>query len=601
MSAGVPFDRAKPSPLAILRDLRSLAGEAVVGDGLTDVQRRMYQPGDLERRLIDAVTGDHAPDLVVIAGSAGGGKSAIIQHVLDAAGGSFGEYIADATHSEAPNESQIDRLAKFFAPFADGSERPGGPTRLIAMNTGMVLQFFKGIPEKNDQQSFRALEQYMKARLRVPLAHGEEYPPWMAAAVLVLNLDHRPTAGEPGDIFDLILQRLEPTSEAGVLNGSNRCETCQIISWCFPRANAEVISRLPARAVLNKAAGDVALHRGRNLPPRALWDFAARLALGGLNLDHKDPCDQIAEIAGSADVEALLRGLATGSALDETSGLAPEFVAVEPTFQPSGAYHDIVASASLDVDADAAVMSDCLVGEAGVPAAVEAAAAAIAEGRVAVQGRQLARIVWLGGTVGAGGAVPELFAKALVAQRHLDRDKPVPEESVGAVEYVARGLASGFGVTSRHETFFPTDDGGSPTRRTDVYVKADLMRNRMLWLSEEGDPVVAANPNGAAVVGYRPLTLAMRLAIGSDQRNQELTQSFDVNLPLWQLLGRAIEGTVPSSVDKERFLGLRRAMEAVGQLAGRDKQLPFLVHQRSNGKRFRLASGPTGLLRVSED
>src|SRR5690606_9254826 len=123
MTTTDPFDRSLPSPLARLRDLRARAGEAVVGDDFSAMQRRMYQPGDLERRLLGAAAGQARPDLVVIAGSAGGGKSAIIRYLLDKAPGDFGDCIADATHAEAPDQDQVDRLARFFAPFADGMPR----------------------------------------------------------------------------------------------------------------------------------------------------------------------------------------------------------------------------------------------------------------------------------------------------------------------------------------------------------------------------------------------------------------------------------------------------------------------------------------------
>lgn len=600
MTTSEPFDRRLPSPLARLRDLLAPAGEAVVGDELSPTQQRMYHPGELERRLLETVKGDHAPDMVVIAGSAGGGKSAIIRYVLDEAGDSFGRCIADATHAEAPNVEQVDRLADFFSPFSDGNERPGGPTRLIAMNTGMVLKFFKDVSAAGRVDRFTFLEQYMKERLRVPQSSQIAYPPWLTDAVLILNLDNRATAGEEGDIFDLVLQRLDPDRVDGVLEGSQRCGTCKVIDWCYPRANAQIISSLPARQVLNRAAADVALRRGRNLAPRALWDLAAQFALGGLNANRDDPCDAIADIAEHSDADEVVRGLATGMALDTGTGLAADFVATDPSLAPSSDVHDLVAAAGLDRQEDASVVRNSLADEPGSRPAVEKAAAAIREGRATIDGRQLARAAWLGGLVKPRTHIPEPFVGALGAQRVRSRGEQVPQELIDAVEYVADGLANGFGVVSGPETYYPTDDGGGLMRKTDVFVRADLVQDQMLWVPDDGDPIVAANPLGADVVGYRPLTIAMQLSLQHVDSSAAI-QSFDISLPLWDLLGRAAAGTIPSSVDKERFLGLRRAMESVGRLAGQNRQLPLLVRRRGSGRKFRIAPyGPGGTLRTNE-
>jgi hypothetical protein len=600
-----PFDRSLPSPLARLRDLRAPAGEAVVGEQLSAAQRRMYQPGDLERRLLEAVAGDDAPDLVVIAGSAGGGKSAIIRHVLAEAQARFGDYIADATHAEAPNQEQVDRLAAFFSPFADGSDRPGGPTRLIAMNTGMALKFFRDVSDPGRPQRFTFLEQYMKERLHVPLSRRVGYPDWLSEAILILNLDHRPTAGQAGDIFDLVLKRLDPDRSDGVLQGSPRCATCKVVAWCYPRANAQIISSDTARSALNHAAGDVALRRGRNLAPRSLWDLAAQLALGGLDTDRDDPCDAIAEIAEASDVQSVVDGLATGVALDNGTGLAAELVGADPSLAPSSDVHNLVAAAGLDPDADASVFRNNLAGDSGSRPAVEACAAAIRDGRAAVSGRHLARAAWLGGKIPARAQIPDAFDAALRAQRDLAAGGEVPQDLLDAIEYVAEGLAVGFGVVSGPETFFPTDDGGgSAQRKTDVYVRADLVQDGMLWVADTGDPVVAANPRGAEVVGYRPLSVALRLAVRLRRGigGTGTAEPLEVSLALWDLLGRAGAGTVPSSLDKERFLGLRRAMESVGRLASEDRSLPLLVRRRGSGRKFRVAPyGPGGrTLRANE-
>src|SRR5690606_25543682 len=121
---------------------------AVVRDDRpSDVQQLMAPAGSLDEALWEALGGADAPKLLVLTGSAGTGKSATINHLLqrerETSAGRVGVHLADATHADAPDQGQAQRLAEFFAPFADDAPTTvTEPCRLVAMNTGMALRFF---------------------------------------------------------------------------------------------------------------------------------------------------------------------------------------------------------------------------------------------------------------------------------------------------------------------------------------------------------------------------------------------------------------------------------------------------------------------------
>jgi hypothetical protein len=362
----LPFDTSVPSPIGRLAQLRSGAGEAVVRDNQSSpVQHLMAPTGKLEEALWETLGGENPPRLLVLTGSAGSGKSATLNHLLQreqsTGAGRIGRHLADATHSDAPDQDQVDKLADFFEPFADDADEPVEPCRLIAMNTGMALRFFQDLKAKPAAPALTALEAVLLTRLGLPHSHSPSLAPsWLDEAVLVVNLDLRSTAGDPGALFDEILRRLDPANPEGVLEGAQRCITCQVQDWCWPMANAVALSSNTGRLALNAAVGEIAVTRGRHLSPRALWDTAAGLALGGLDLrivEGRDPCSAIAYAAEAGDEALLVQSLACNGSLgppviaspliaeDEASPIA-ELALRDPSYRPSLRAHKLIADAA---------------------------------------------------------------------------------------------------------------------------------------------------------------------------------------------------------------------------------------------------------------
>lgn len=607
MTATQPFDTNLESPIGRLGQLRAGASEAVVRDRApSGVQVLMARWGALEEAIWEALEPGANRRLLVLTGSAGSGKSATLNHLLqreaDTGAGRIGQHLADATHSDAPDRDQAEGLAEFFAPFADGSPEPNGPCRAIAMNTGMALRFFTDLPGLGVGPKLSHLEALLRGRLSLPAVAGAPTPPqWMQNGVLVVNLDHRTTAGAPGGLFEEILSRFDPSDPGGVLEGAARCSTCAVRDWCWPMANAAVIASEAGRRALNLAAGDVALARGRQLAPRALWDAAAELALGGLKLsDGRDPCFAIADAAAAGDESLLVHAMACNGALGPVlidhpmlassveGSLVGELASRDPSYDATLSAHKLIADAGLDADADANLLTRNLRGVLTEPhPAVARAARALELGRAApgdsdrVWGRVLARAAWLGGDLAGRSGLSDEFAAALAAQAaHATEfdDTSAGRSLEHALGTVEEGIATVFGLASGPEHYYPTSTPVAGAT-ADLMVRVRLIDEE--FLKTRPDPIPEANALGSELVRYRPLTLSLEVA----------GRPIAVDYPLWQLLREAARGAAPSTIDLERFLALRQAVRAVGVHAAEQPERPLLVRDRGpGGRKYRIVT-----------
>src|SRR5437016_1864915 len=109
----VPFEISRPSPIGLLRGFLARGQEAVVANRMTETQDHAYIESELDDRLSALLSSQEAPDLLVISGSAGFGKSALIASAESRHPGLLEDIVRDATHSNSPSESQADALARF--------------------------------------------------------------------------------------------------------------------------------------------------------------------------------------------------------------------------------------------------------------------------------------------------------------------------------------------------------------------------------------------------------------------------------------------------------------------------------------------------------
>jgi hypothetical protein len=576
-----PFDRSLPSPIGPVLELRASArGAVVVAGELTATQERSLIETGLEARILEVATGDAAPALIVVSGSAGGGKSAAIHQLAGSGAGVFAAVVEDATHAESPDQEQYERLVGFFSPLADGKPRYAGKPLLIAMNTGMAIRFFDQLRrERGDEHGFTALEAELREQLELPERPSDAALP---GEVLIVNLDLRATTGGPDSLFQKMLAAFDPARDDGILNGAARCATCTVRDYCFVRTNAEIVSAEPARAVLAAAADELALTRGRLLQPRELWDLAADTVTGGAPFGAGDPCDEIAALQRAEDRVTVWQRLAANGAFVEPYGeLGKKLADLDPSYQPGDLVHTLLTRTGIDCVADGNELVR-LLGREGEREAVVTAAAALAHGEVTTDsgaydrigaGRGLVRAATLAGEVALAPVDAALFRAALVEYAEPGVGDKHLEDLQGLV---ADALVAAFGVEVGVETFFFTR--AYDPRRHAILAGADLLNEDLLRLPDE-DPVREASPKGAEIAGYRPLAVMFELA-GVPLR---------VDLPLFRLLALTRAGTKPSSADLERFFHLRRAAEALGRKIAADASRPLLITERDSGRRFRLA------------
>jgi serine/threonine protein kinase len=317
--------------IELLSELRPSALAAVVTDTpgtvssqtrQDELRRRMQVADPLEDWLAQQLTAAvqaarRGPSLFVLAGNAGDGKSHLLKNVIrhrlsarpDLVSGL--NVVADATHSLRADSPQSERLAAFFAPFADRDPVADDRVHVIAMNTGMVIRFF----EQDVPDRFTRLRDVLSARLGLRRARDQEpQSPW---PVEVVNLDLRDLlASTDGPSFaERMLDRLDPLNPESVAAPRwAACQECPALSLCPVAFNLRALRTSTPRAAAMHALRRVALDNEVHTSPRSLWGFLYRLATGGVERydvpgrDGRSPCDVVRSQVEKGCGEWLLAG-----------------------------------------------------------------------------------------------------------------------------------------------------------------------------------------------------------------------------------------------------------------------------------------------------
>lgn len=318
--------------VSLLCELRPSAIASVVTDTngkvpnqkLQDFLRARMQVDDaVEDWLLKEVTAAAAsktgPTLFVLAGNAGDGKSHILSRLLRTRLADRPDLrsrinaIADATHALSARESQRERLAKFFAPFADVGPARDSRVHVIAMNTGMVIRFFEGQEELTRYAGLYA-ELQRQLGLRRSAAR-EAVLPWR---IEVVNLDLRDllSHAEGPSFAERMLERLSTNNSQGIPAARwAACQDCSAFSLCPVAFNLRALEMpVPRKAVLTTLRR-AALETDVHLSPRNMWGFFYRLITGGVErydlperLETDGPCEVIRRRVAAGDGAWLLRG-----------------------------------------------------------------------------------------------------------------------------------------------------------------------------------------------------------------------------------------------------------------------------------------------------
>ncbi|HEX2015088.1 MAG TPA: hypothetical protein VGN69_00200 [Solirubrobacteraceae bacterium] len=585
--ADQPFDAALPSPIAPVLSLGAQAeGSVVTVAGMSVLQSGTYIPGHTEREIVKLAQQRDAPDLIVISGSAGGGKSALIASVLSDHSDLFDDDVVyDATHAERPDVTQADRLGKFFAPFADGASAwdAGGLPKLIAANTGMLIQLFQQF--RDEGAAFTQLEALLKHKLGVTRAEEEPVTPW---SIVVVNLDLRPTAGQDGLARDMIAA-LDFNNPDGLLEGAPRCGTCRVRAFCPVRTNSLMLAASvdAADAVLEAAA----LRRGRHDPPRVMWDFLSRALTGDDTFDaHPDPCVRVAEAASQEDQAWVWEHMLMRKFFGLGGELGRRVADLDPSLRPSMTAHELLANAGVRPEGDAAAVASAPGGgEALETAAILAGSRSLHVGEL---GRALVTAAFLGDArrwefmdaddVAFGALIAEYGEQAIDPDGQFTELWQLPA-------LLEDAIAQAFGVR-QGGAYIPVE-GYDPRQSSRVFVRLHLSEESRSYVLVE-DPAERRDPLGADLAGHRPLAVTVKLG------GVEVA----INLPTFRLLRVAAAGTVASTADVERFYALRRAVEALARMAAGPEE-PLLIEAPGSGQRYeisRAAAGGRSLLVLRE-
>lgn len=573
-----PFDRNIESPIARIRELRARApGSVVAVDGMNELQEGAFVPSEAERLLLELAASESRPDLLLISGSAGSGKSALIDRLERAQPELFELVVQDATHSDSPSETQASVLERFFEPFRDGAAGPPARPRLIAANIGLLLAFFAGLRRGAQPHPFTTLEAVLKHRLGVS---GSEPPqvPWTAA---VLNLDLRPTAGAGGLLAEM-LRLADFENAAGLVAGAPRCATCEVRAWCPVRTNSTIASRAGVAAI-DRLAARASAERGRHDSPRQLWDLVARLLCGDDPFDDReDPCDAVAGAAEREDRYWVWERLLPRKLFSTAGDLGERIAGLDPSRQPGARAHRTLAGAGIRPAADAAALRQL---DPGSAEALATGADHLAGGRVlaAEAGRALVAADYLRDPEAwpVGDETARNFERLLAEYERFSSGEQAEYTALEALRrLLERALGRSFGVLESDTPYIPVKayDPRDPSR---IFVRASLDYSDEIY-KVAADPPMERDPGGARLAAHRPLALTIRLGgIG-----------FAITLPVYRLLEAAAAGTVASTSDLERFYGLRRAVEALARAAAAaDRELA--IERPGTARRYQVRRSTT--------
>jgi hypothetical protein len=299
---------ATPNANSFVAHLQSLYSQSPVSNAGTRGADRYgtYVATALDEHLIPDVLGG-GYRLVIITGNAGDGKTAFLEQLVATAvarGGQPGELRANGTDVRLPNgrwlrtnndgsqdegdRANDDVLLEFFGPFAEDAEARTAETRLIAINTGRLVDFLSA-----HQGQFTSLASLVRARLSSESA-GDD--------VAVVNLNERSLVAYEGKkgvpVFDRVLAQL--THE----RHWTACESCELARTCYAPHNARTFAHPSAGPKITKRLRD--LYRLVHLRGQlhiTLRDLRSALAF---MLTSGRDCAQIHELYRAGGAEEIL-------------------------------------------------------------------------------------------------------------------------------------------------------------------------------------------------------------------------------------------------------------------------------------------------------
>lgn len=590
----------------VLARLRQSGVDSVVSEGfLTDTQRQLHVEDRIEGWVADRIAGWRSagatkPLLVVLSGNAGDGKSQLIERLRSRAE-TFDDdtdIVADATHSEAPSQSQAERLIEKFSLFSDKQSDPPPAPRcvVVAINVGMVIAFFASLDEV-EKSRFSLLRRILEYNLGLDRVACEAPTHWECE---VVNLDHRNVLGDnETSLFMGMVSRLDPEEPDSLThNAARACVNCPVRSSCWLRTNLSLL-RLPVvKQTLHHLLWEASLVNEYHLTPRNLWDFLFEITTGGLELPSDSnfgsqflSCDWMRENLPQPNQQftgetfrlihrRLLYHLVFEAPHDSPQTRTQLLVALEGA-DPirTGGRHtnslegevratpraDAKNLSGLALDAD----EPSVVGErrpdplivrlASIvtdPVFIEAIGDANAQD-LALGVSRRARITGLPSEVQDEVTNSETLEFLDLLAAYADWKKgSEPPESIRQFwrAQLIGGIGRIFGIDFHGETYFRLETL-SPTTRFPAYAAVDLPEK----IAIIPDQVSGRDSGSLGALAYQPRAITAQVDTGGDE-----PWEVPIDLRLFRLLKKVGKGYSASSIDLEAFFRLRYACERLG-------------------------------------
>jgi hypothetical protein len=236
------------SPVNILAQLNFGSASAISENIDEKLRDHLYVETKLETRLIKEIL-EEKFDLVLISGNAGDGKTAFLKQLekktnLKTFSGKQIIIDFDATESDSPEQTQVEKLSKLLEDFSDENAEKGNLSAVyvIAINTGMIMHFF------NNTNKFSLLRESLIKKINMDIANSYETQHNDMFDILFIDLNNRSifnAYNEFGDsnennnsLYDSLLYKLVDQSSFIWED----CQNCPVSDKCFVQFNAKSLN-----------------------------------------------------------------------------------------------------------------------------------------------------------------------------------------------------------------------------------------------------------------------------------------------------------------------------------------------------------------------
>lgn len=217
--------------------------------------------------------------LLILTGSAGDGKSALLARGYERANNDFpSERVnMDATEARRRDGDYADRLTDFLQNVMEDIENESGPRSAVAINYGLAVDYFE---RRNNASNFGPIWDAMQQS-----QHEPTYQP-SDENIIVINLSHRRTykthpkqLGE-GLVREL-LDRFDPTHEESPFAEAyeREQEDCPAGDDCILQYNIRQLTHTTVKDRLARLFAGWSLVTGSYLNPRTILDSIASMLL----------------------------------------------------------------------------------------------------------------------------------------------------------------------------------------------------------------------------------------------------------------------------------------------------------------------------------